>query len=321
MDVIEFMKERKYKYLFGPVPSRRLGQSLGVDLVPRKVCTLDCVYCESGQTTKKTVERKEYIRYDDITRELDDWFATNSDPDYLTFSGAGEPTLNSRIGDIIQHIKNRKPHLQVALITNGTLLSDPGLREELMDVDLLLPSLDAATQEVFEKINRPAGGLTSEEYADGLVAFSREFTGEMWLEVFVLPRINDHEQEIRAIREVILKIGPDRIQVNTLDRPGTEENLVAATAEELEYFVKMLDMDHVEIIASPGENRKERHANADIREAILSTISRRPCTAVDLGQSLGLPEDEINRYLEMLKAENSVIPVRQERGLFYRLKN
>lgn len=315
------MEQKKYRYIFGPVPSRRLGSSLGVDLVPKKVCTLDCVYCESGRTTKKTTERKEYVRFEDLTRELDDWFSKNPEPDYVTFSGAGEPTLNSRIGDIIQHIKNKKPDLPVALITNGTLLSDPVLREEVMDIDLLLPSLDAATQEVFEKVNRPAGSLTAEEYIGGLITFSREFTGKIWLEVFVVPGINDHEQEIRAIREVILQIAPDRVQVNTLDRPGTEESLVAATAEELEYFVKMLDMDHVEIIASPAGKQKDRTENTDIREAILSTISRRPCTAGDLEQSLGVPEDEINRYLEMLKAEDSIIPVRQERGLFYRLKN
>ena len=133
-----------YKYLFGPVPSRRLGMSLGVDLVPKKVCSLDCVYCEVGHTTKLTTERKEYIPYDKVTSELEHYFANNPNPDYITFSGAGEPTLNSRIGDVLQFIKQIKPDIPLAVLTNGTLLSDKNVRDELMDANVVLPSLDAA---------------------------------------------------------------------------------------------------------------------------------------------------------------------------------
>ena len=130
-----------YKYLFGPVPSRRLGMSLGVDLVPKKVCSLNCVYCEVGHTTKLTTERKEYILYDKVTSELEHYFANNPDPDYITFSGSGEPTLNSRIGDVLQFIKQQKPDIPVAVLTNGTLLYDKKVRDELMDANVVLPSL------------------------------------------------------------------------------------------------------------------------------------------------------------------------------------
>ena len=144
-----------YKYLFGPVPSRRLGMSLGVDLVPHKVCSLNCIYCECGPTTKLTLDRKEYILYDKVIKELDHYFNNNPAPDYITFSRSGEPTLNSRIGDVLQFIKQKKPDVPVAVLTNGTLFYQKKVRTELLNADLVLPSLDAATDLIFRKINRP----------------------------------------------------------------------------------------------------------------------------------------------------------------------
>ncbi len=164
-----------YKHLFGPVPSRRLGMSLGVDLVPKKVCSLNCVYCEVGRTTTLTIDRKEYIKYSEVMEELTNYFNNNPDPDYITFSGYGEPTLNIRIGDIIQFIKQNKPDIPIAILTNGTLLYDKKVREELMDADVVLPSLDAATEKVFLKINRPPKTLTLDKYIQGLITFGKEF--------------------------------------------------------------------------------------------------------------------------------------------------
>lgn len=168
----------EYKYLFGPVPSRRLGMSLGVDLVPKKVCSLNCVYCEVGSTTKLTTRRMEYIPYKKIVTELNNYFSTNPPPDYITFSGYGEPTLNSAIGKIIQFIKKNQPDIPVAVLTNGTLFSSAEVRNELLDADLVLPSLDAATQEVFEKINVPASELNVNDHIQGLASFRKEFTGK-----------------------------------------------------------------------------------------------------------------------------------------------
>ncbi|RPI46755.1 MAG: radical SAM protein, partial [Bacteroidetes bacterium] len=179
-----------YKYIFGPVPSRRLGMSLGVDLVPHKVCSLDCVYCECGPTTKRTLDRKEYVLYGKVTEELDHFFIENPDPDFITFSGSGEPTLNTRIGDVLHFIKQKKPAIPVAVLTNGTLLGRKDVRDELMEADVVLPSLDAATPEVFRRINRPAHGLDLDEILEGLVSFRKEFRGEMWLEIFIIPGFN-----------------------------------------------------------------------------------------------------------------------------------
>ena len=310
-----------YRYLFGPVPSRRLGMSLGVDLVPRKVCSLDCVYCEVGQTTKLTLERQEYISYTKITQELSHYFENNPDPDYITFSGSGEPTLNSRIGDVIQFIKCNKPEIPVAVLTNGTLLYDPQVRAELNGADLVLPSLDAATTEVFNKLNCPSTELTLERYLQGLISFCQEFSGRIWLEVFILPGYNDDEAELKALREIILQLDPDSVQLNTLDRPGTVSNLRGATKAELRRAQDILDIEKVQIIAAAAQRKNIQAYRHDTETAILETISRRPCTLVDLTQILGLHGNEINKYLDVLEADNKVKAVHQERGIFYQLSS
>lgn len=309
-----------YKYLFGPVPSRRLGISLGVDLVPKKVCSLDCVYCEAGETTRHTTERKEYIQYDKVTAELEDYFLNNPDPDYITFSGSGEPTLNSRIGDVIRFVKRLKPMIPVAVLTNGTMLYDKNVQEELMEADLLMPSLDAASKEVFERINRPAAKLLFERYIQGLIGFSTKFKGKIWLEVFILPGYNDSEQELQELRRIIEKIEPDSVQINTLDRPGVVDNIRAATHDELERVVSSWGLNNVEIIAAVKQRKKIQSYRKDAESAILETIARRPCTIDDLEKILGMPVVEINKYLDVLEAENKVVSVRQDRGLFYQAK-
>lgn len=310
-----------YKYLFGPVPSRRLGISLGVDLVPKKVCSLDCVYCEVGKTTKHTTERMEYIPYDKVTAELEDYFLNNPDPDYITFSGSGEPTLNSRIGDVIRFVKKLKPEIPVAVLTNGTMLYDKKVQEELMEADLLMPSLDAATKGVFERINRPVSELDFSKYIQGLIGFSAKFKGKIWLEVFILPGYNDNAQELEELKRIIEIIAPDSVQINTLDRPGVVENIRAATHDELERVVNSWGLSNVEIIAAAKERKKIQSYRKDAESAILETIARRPCTIDDLEKILGIPVVEINKYLDVLEAEKKVVSVRQERGLFYQLKN
>ncbi len=309
-----------YKYLFGPVPSRRLGMSLGVDLVPKKVCSLDCVYCEVGKTTKLTSQRMEYIPYEKIVGELDQYFDNNPDPDYITLSGSGEPALNSRMGEVIAYIKQRKPSVPVAVITNGTLLHDAQVREELMGAEVVLPSLDAASQTAFEKINRPEASLSVDEYIGGLVDFRKEYKGKIWLEVFILPGFNHDKAEVEKLGEAIRRIKPDSVQLNTLDRPGTEAGLVAASYELLEQVANQLKVPGVEIIASSAKRKKSPAFRKDMESTILSTIARRPCTADDMQHILGLHINEINKYLDVLEADGKIVPVRQSRGVFYQIK-
>jgi wyosine [tRNA(Phe)-imidazoG37] synthetase (radical SAM superfamily) len=310
-----------YKHLFGPVPSRRLGMSLGIDLIPPKICTLNCVYCECGATTRLTHERKEYVPVKEVFSELDDFFRHNPDPDTLTFSGAGEPTLHAHIGEVIDYLKTLRPSLPVAVLTNGTLFTDQQVRKELMQADLVLPSLDAATDKALRKINRPRKELRAADYIRGLVDFSREFRGQIWLEVFLLPGYNDDEENLEALKKAVGEIKPHRIQLNTLDRPGTVRGLHPVPMERLEEIAAWFGMEQVEVIAPPPKRKEARAYRDDLESAILETISRRPCTLEDLEKILGLHIHEINKYLGVLEEAGKIESIRQERGTFYQTRS
>lgn len=312
-----------YKYLFGPVPSRRLGMSLGVDLVPKKVCSLNCVYCEVGETTKLTVDRMEYVKYDKIVAELQQFMSNKPNIDYITFSGSGEPTLNSRIGEVLAYIKQNYPNVSTAILTSGALLSNSKLRAELLEADVILPSLDAASQKVFEKINRPNSSINIESYIDGLIDLRKEYKGQIWLEVFLLKKYNDTPQELELIRKAILKIEPNIVQLNTLDRPGAIDSLVAFTKEELQEVKDQWNLPNVEInveiIASAALRQNVDSYNTDIEGSILATISRRPCTLGDLHHVLGIHINEINKYLGTLEMNGKIKTITLDRGVFYEL--
>jgi len=309
-----------YKHLFGPVPSRRLGMSLGIDLIPKKVCSLNCVYCEVGKTTKLTTDRLEYVKYDTVVAELEQFMSDNPKIDYITFSGSGEPTLNSKIGSVMDFIKKNYPEIKTAVLTNGTLLFDKKLRKELLQADVILPSLDAATQSVFEKIDRPSGNLKIDVYIQSLIDLRKEYKGDIWLEVFFLKNYNDSKEELSLIKEAILKIKPDSIQLNTLDRPGTEIDLIPLTKDEMQAIVDFWNLPNAEIIASPPERTNIESYRDDIEAAILETIARRPCTLDDLHHLLGVHINEINKYLGALEANHKIKTVNLERGIFYEIK-
>lgn len=310
-----------YKHLFGPVPSRRLGMSLGIDLIPKKVCSLDCVYCEVGKTTKLTLDRMEYVKYDQIIAELEQFMSNNSKIDYITFSGSGEPTLNSRIGDVLNFIKTNYPEVKTAVLTNGTLLYDKRLRTELLQADVILPSLDAASQSSFEKINRPNSKLNIETYIQGLIDLRTEYKGDIWLEILLLKGYNDSNEELELLRKAILKIMPDRIQLNTLDRPGTLAGLAPLSKNELQKIVDDWHLPNVEIVASVSNRTAVDSFSGDIETSILETIARRPCTLDDLHRFLGIHVNEINKYLGTLEVNNKIETVQLERGVFYELKH
>lgn len=306
-----------YTYLFGPVPSRRLGISLGVDLVPMKTCTLNCMYCECGRTTNLALERKEYVPFEAVKEELTHYFSHNPRPDYVTFSGSGEPTLNSRIGDVVHFIKSQTSDIPIAVLTNGTLLFQKQACEDIRDATVVIPSLDAATERVFRKINRPHPQLKIDAIINGLVQFRKDYSGQIWLEVFIVPGLNDTEQELTALKRAIEEIEPDRIQLNTLDRPGTVPTIHAATWKELEYVLDFWHLENAEIIAKAQERKELLSYRTDVESAILETIERRPCTLQDLSQFLGLHANELNKYLDVLEADKKIKAVKQERGFFY----
>ncbi len=308
-----------YRYLFGPVPSRRLGMSLGVDLVPAKICTLNCIYCESGRTTIHTSERKEYIPCQEVENELTDFFEKNQAPGHITFSGNGEPTLNSRIGDVIRFVKSNFSKISVTVITNGTLLHDKQVRKDLIDADLVIPSLDAASDTVFRKINRPLNSSTIRRYIYGLAKFKKEFQGKYWLEIFIAPGLNDNKSELTLLKSAIQIIQPDRIQLNSLDRPGIKSSLQTATRKELQNVLDFLQMENVEIISSFPNQKTTSIYQEDIEDVILQTISRRPCTVEDLAKIIGLHLKEVNKYLRIMEVKNLIKKIKQKRGFFFQM--
>jgi len=231
------------QYLYGPVKSRRLGVSLGISLTPYKTCDFDCIYCQLGKTTNLTAERKEYIEVNRIIGEFKTWLENNNEAaqglGYITLSGSGEPTLNSGFGELISEIKKIAP-LKVAVLTNASLLSDPDIRRQLWQADLIVPSLDAVTQELFVKVDRPLAGIKIEDVINGLVALRKEFRGKIWLEVMLIKGINDDIRHIRKLKEVIERINPDKIQLNSPVRTTADAGVLPVAKTKLRKIKEIL---------------------------------------------------------------------------------
>jgi len=307
------------QYLFGPVPSRRLGLSLGIDLVPHKVCPLNCVYCECGATTRLTTERKEYVPTAEVLSELRHFLQNNPAPDILTFSGAGEPTLHKDFGFILKSIHQEFPEIPVAVLTNAITLVDSQVRDEMQPAGIVLPSLDAASQETFKKINRPAKGIAVEDVIEGLILFRNDFKGEIWLEILILPGYNDSLKELDSFKKVLPQIKPDKVQLNTLDRPGTVAGLQPAGYAVLMSIRDYLGVENMEIVAKQKITKRDQVGKL-LESRIANTISRRPCTVEDLSEMLGISENEAIRAIEILSEQGKIEASKQERGVFYRLK-
>lgn len=305
------------KHIFGPVPSRRLGFSLGVDVIPFKTCTLDCIYCQVGRTTCKTIERKEYVNLAEVLDELKEVLKTGKQIDYITFSGSGEPTLNSQIGEMIVRVKGIT-NVPVAVLTNSTLFSDKKVRRDLLRADLVVPSLDAATQEVFERINRPCRGLQIEEIIQGLIQFSREYTGQIWLEIMLVKGVNDNQDELNAFKSAVEKINPDKIQLNTPVRPTCDEGVEVVSEERLaeikEFFGEKCD------VISEFERKEQKEEVYNIEEKVFELIKRRPVTCQDISSSLGLHINEVVKCVDKLEKNNKIVSKVYEDNRYFKSK-
>jgi wyosine [tRNA(Phe)-imidazoG37] synthetase (radical SAM superfamily) len=292
------------KYIFGPVPSRRLGRSLGVDLVPYKTCTFDCIYCDLGRTTHKTILRQSHVSPREIQGELEIYLSgLEKKPDYITLSGSGEPTLNTDIGEIVQRIKEITS-TPIAVLTNSSLLSFSEVRRDLLEADLILPSIDAVTPAFFEYINRPHQSLKIEEIISGLIQFRNQYRGQIWLEVVFCRGINDDKEEIERLKGVIERIQPDRVQLNTPVRPPAEEFAYPLTTTQLEEIRKKLG-DKAEIISEFTAPLGEEFNSVKDTE-ILNLIKRRPCTTEDISKALGLRIDEVVKHLDHLTKTGTI---------------
>jgi len=306
-----------YSHLFGPVLSRRLGRSLGVDLVPYKVCTFDCVYCEVGHTTAKNLQRQEFFPPSEIEEELRQFFSGNPVLDYVTLSGSGEPTLSLSLGRVIGFIKTNFPAYPLAVLTNGTLLWDRQVQHELLFADVVIPTLSTVDEEIFQRMHRPSPGLTIRRLREGLREFRTVYHGEIWLEVFLIPGVNMSRDHLAALGAEIGRIHPDRVQLNTLDRPGTEQWVRPASPQELQDAARMLGLPYVESIPPAATHGHRGDSSPDPASVIGEMSIRRPCTIGEISESTGLHREEVGKLLRMLSVDPRLKMKRGERGIFY----
>jgi wyosine [tRNA(Phe)-imidazoG37] synthetase (radical SAM superfamily) len=295
--------DKQYKYLYGPVPSRRLGRSLGVDIIPFKTCTLDCIYCQLGKTTCKTIQRKEYVPVNDVLAELKLTLDAGLEADYITIGGSGEPTLHSGIGRLIEGIK-KLTKIPVALLTNGTLFYIPQVRADCAGADVILPSLDAGDEATFDKVNRPVGEITFSRLVDGLCVLRKEYKGLIWLEVFLIEHFNTESPQIDKIADAIKRISPDKVHLNTAVRPTSEPGVEKVSVEKLESIARQISTN-CEVIADFVSSRCGR-ATDSISQSVFSILKRRPCSLNDLCSALGLSAADIMTCVEALEKQGEI---------------
>jgi len=302
-------------YVFGPVPSRRLGRSLGVDIVPFKTCTYDCIYCQLGRTTCKTTERQDCVPVDDVMDQVK--AALPAQPDYITLSGSGEPTLNVRIGEVIRRVK-QLTDIPVAVLTNGSLLCDKAVRLALLEADLVLPSLDAGDEAMFQAVNRPHEDISFRRMLDGLVQFRDEFQGQYWLEVFLVTGYTADETEVAKIAGRVDLVSPSRIHLNTITRPPAESAAVAVSRDRMAKLAEVFG-PHAEVVAD-FPTVHDQPAFAASRQDVLEMLRRRPCTIEDVAAGLGMHRNEAIKYIEELMTRNMLEEESISRRPYYRAK-
>jgi wyosine [tRNA(Phe)-imidazoG37] synthetase (radical SAM superfamily) len=301
--------------VFGPVPSRRLGLSLGVDLLRPKTCTLDCVYCELGPTSKKTIQRGRFRDARAVLAEVEQRLAElEYPPDYITLAGSGEPTLHQDLGLVLGELKKLSA-AKLAVLTNGTLCPDPAVRADLALADVLVPSLDAVSQPVFEKVNRPAVGLAISAIIKGLEQLRDEFSGQLWLEVLLVEGINDSPQEIQGIVAAAGRIRPDKVQLNTVIRPPAYPGARALSHERLSEIAGLFKSP-AEVIAPPqgraGADRGSRERQ------VVEMTRRRPLTLEDVAAAFGLELEQARELLDGLTARGMMKEERFGDRIFFR---
>lgn len=308
---------RNRKYLFGPVPSRRLGDSLGIDCVPKKTCTYNCVYCQLGPTTFQTLTREEYIPVEEVMAELSEYLANGGAADYITFSGSGEPTLHSKLGEMIARTKQLTA-IPTAVLTCGALMHDPHVRADLKHADVVLPSLDAVLPKTFHAVNRPHGKLHLSEVVAGLKQFRAEYRGQIWLEIMFVKGLNDGAEEIALFRKAIAEIAPDKVHLNTVVRPPHDAQAQPLSEAELYALQDALGAP-AEIIARPP-HRPRHDVDQNMVPQLLALLAQHPLTLTEIGEYLHC-KHEIVWWLLHALIEDGEVEVRQHLGKkFYAAK-
>jgi wyosine [tRNA(Phe)-imidazoG37] synthetase (radical SAM superfamily) len=294
------------KHVFGPVQSRRLGHSLGVDIIPRKICSYDCIYCQLGRTTDKTVKRDYYCSVPDVLQELKETLEKHPSLDYVTITGSGEPTLHTGLGDIIEGIK-RLTDTPVALLTNSSMFRDAEVRKACNRVDTVMPSLDVGDEYLFTYVNRPSPAISFDEMIDGLITFRQQHSGIIWLEVFLLGGVTAIGYEVRKIRKLAEKIRPNLIQLNTAVRPASEKFVNGVSEGQMTRLRKLMGPE-AKIIPS-WTSRNADHTNNSERcykDDIVEILRRRPSTTEEIASGLSMNLNDTFHSIDNLIAEGRV---------------
>ena len=300
-------------YILGPVPSRRLGKSLGIDLVPPKTCTYNCIYCQIMiDTTNMTLNRKEWVPFDEVIEQLKN--KLKSKPDIITITGCGETTLYSKIGELIDKIKSLT-NTKIAVLTNGSLLWIPEVRKELKNADIVMPNLDAGDELVYHKVNRPHKDLSFEDMVEGLIDFREEFTHQYWLEIFLLQSMNANDDQIEKLHNIIDRISPDRIQLNTVTKPTWEFCPGAVSKDEMNNYCKLFG-DKAEIIADYSKMNKESDFPIPADDLIIY-LKGRPCTLNDIADNFDLNRMEAIKLIDGLGSKENIKSEKRKGALYY----
>lgn len=301
-------------HVFGPVPSRRLGFSLGVDIIPPKYCSYDCIYCQIGKTTDKEIRRRSFYDPQIVTGQVVDTVSTGKTIDVISFSGSGEPTLNSDLGVMIRELK-KSVSIPVAVITNGSLLWDEDVRRDLAEADIVLPSLDAVSEDVFKRINRPHPSLSVEKILEGLTIFRKEYSKKIWLEIMLIRNINDDPEELKKMAQIVATLNVDKIQLNTVTRPPSEETAGRLQESELTAICGLFG-PVCEVICS-FDKTTEMPAQAEWTNIIVETLRRRPLTLDDMVKVTGLSHFQAKTRLKVLEKEGVIRSYVLGDDLFY----
>ncbi|MDD4872602.1 MAG: radical SAM protein [Kiritimatiellae bacterium] len=302
-----------YRYLFGPVPSRRLGYSLGVDLIPSKTCSFNCVFCQAGNTSDLTLERREYVPISDVIDEINAWIGSGASADYITLAGSGEPTLNSEFGRVIDAV-HEKCRIRTALLSNGSLFRLAEVRTDASRSDLVKISLSAWDQPSFERINRSHPGLRFESVLQGLQDFGSDYKGELWLEVFVVSGLNDDEISMRRIGKLAKTIVPDCIHLNTVVRPPAESNARAVPFHVLQRFTGLFE-PVAEVISSFSADVSACE-NGDAK-SVVGLVSRHPCELKDIAVLFGNDLGKTEKVLDDMVVAGKIRVEKHNGHLFY----
>lgn len=287
-----------FHYLFGPVPSRRLGLSLGVDLNPVKICTENCVFCQIGRTTELTLERKEWVPVRDVLAELDRWMAAGGRTDFVTLSGSGEPTMHTGFGTVLRHIK-AGGRFKTALLSNGSLMWLPEVRREAIIADVVKVTLSAWDEESFRRIHRPAPGLTFAKLLDGARALRGEYQGKLWVEVMLLPGYNDAPEQVRAIAEIVAQVRPDAVHLNTTTRPAMAGVEVPRVPEA---WLRTVASWFTPVAEIPVFSGKAPHPGALTDAELVELLARHPLALAALASASGVPVAAVEERLAPLVA-------------------